>query len=70
LVREAEDRGVGLTALARESFVAAHSAFEPDCMDELVAENSMRHREVPGGTGPRAVAQQLKSAEAALLGGD
>jgi argininosuccinate lyase len=66
LVREAEDRGVELTTLPRESFVAAHASFGPECMDELVAENSMKHREVPGGTGPGAVAEQLKNAKALL----
>jgi argininosuccinate lyase len=66
LVREAEERGIELTALSRESFVAAHPAFGPDCLDELAAEHSMRHREVPGGTGPAAVAEQLKTAKSFL----
>jgi argininosuccinate lyase len=66
LVREAEDRGIELTSLSRESFVAAHASFGPDCIDELVAESSMKHREVPGGTGPAAVADQLKAAKSQL----
>ena len=67
LVREAEERGVELTALSRASFVAAHASFGPDCVEELAAENSMKHREVPGGTGPAAVAEQLRAA-LALVG--
>ena len=66
LVREAEERGIELTELPRESFVAAHAEFGPDCAEELKAEHSMRHRELPGGTGPSAVAEQLKAAKALL----
>jgi argininosuccinate lyase len=67
LVRLAEDRGCELTALSAKDFAAAHKLFGADIADELAARSSVEHRDVPGGTGPRAVADQLKSARAALL---
>jgi argininosuccinate lyase len=67
LVRLAEDRGCELSALTAKDFAAAHKLFGADIADELAARSSVEHRDVPGGTGPRAVADQLKSARAALL---
>ena len=66
LVREAEEKGVEMTALPFESFVQAHGAFERDVYGELDPENSLRHRELPGGTGALAVRHQLASATALL----
>jgi argininosuccinate lyase len=66
LVREAEERGVELTALELDRFQAAHSAFERDVLPELLAESSLKHRELSGGTGPRAVEAQLKAARASI----
>jgi argininosuccinate lyase len=67
LVRLAEDRGCELSALTAKDFAAAHKLFGADIADELAARSSVEHRDVPGGTGPRAVADQLKSARTALL---
>jgi argininosuccinate lyase len=64
LVREAEDAGVELTALPFSSFAAAHAAFEPDVLEELLPATSLSHRNIPGGTGPESVAAQLVAARA------
>lgn len=66
LVREAEEKGVEMTALPLESFSSAHAAFGADVLGELDPENSLRHRELPGGTGISAVRAQLAAAKAAL----
>jgi argininosuccinate lyase len=66
LVREAEEKRVELGALPFASFRAAHAAFEPDVMGELAPATSLSHREIAGGTGPRAVKQQLAAAKAVL----
>jgi argininosuccinate lyase len=66
LVREAEEAGIEMTALPFSSFQAASDAFEADVVDELRPETSVRHREVPGGTGPASVEDQLASARKQL----
>jgi argininosuccinate lyase len=66
LVREAEDTGVELAELPWRSFEAAHGSFSRDVLDELLPESSLRHRELPGGTGPESVVRQLERARAAL----
>jgi len=66
LVREAEEKGVELTSLPFESFVQAHAAFDRDVLAELDPDSSLRHRELPGGTGTAAVRAQLQTAAALL----
>lgn len=66
LVREAEEKGVEMTALSFESFALAHPAFDRDVYAELDPESSLRHRELPGGTGLAAVREQLGTAVALL----
>ena len=66
LVREAEEKGLEMTALSFESFAQAHSAFDRDVYAELDPEWSLRHREIPGGTGLTAVRTQLQAASALL----
>jgi argininosuccinate lyase len=66
LVREAEEAGTEISALPFERFIAAHSAFAEDVMRELSPEASLAHREVTGGTGPRAVFEQLEEARRAV----
>lgn len=66
LVREAEEKGIEMTALPFESFSAAHQAFGQDVLDELLPESSLAHRELPGGTGLAAVRTQLAAAKASL----
>jgi argininosuccinate lyase len=67
LVRLAEERGCELGALSAADFSAAHKLFGADVADALSPRSSVTHRDVPGGTGPRAVAEQIKNARAALL---
>src|SRR3954466_2794646 len=67
LVRLAEERSCELGALASMDFASAHKLFGADIADALSARSSLGHRDVPGGTGPRAVADQIKSARSALL---
>ena len=68
LVRECESTGLELHALPRTSFAAAHAAFGNDVYDALSPERSLARREVLGGTGPRAVAEQIARAKAAVGG--
>jgi argininosuccinate lyase len=66
LVKLSEDRGCELSDLSVGDFSAAHSMFAADVRDALSPRASVAHREVPGGTGPRAVADQLRQASTAL----
>jgi argininosuccinate lyase len=66
LVREAETAGVELDALPLSSFAAAHPTFGADALDALKPERSIARRNLPGGTGPDAVRDQLSAAAAAL----
>ncbi len=67
LVRESEMSGVEMQELPRTSFSAAHAAFGDDVLDALSASRSVTHREIDGGTGPRAIRAQLDAARTALL---
>lgn len=66
IVREAEVSGRELHTLPLSAYAAAHPTFGPDVMDALSPEASVRRRDVPGGTGPNSVAQQLRDAKTAL----
>ncbi len=66
LVREAEEKGVEMTALPFASFKSANAAFEPDVMDELSPNTSLGHRNLDGGTGPEAVRRQIAAAKALI----
>jgi argininosuccinate lyase len=66
LIRESEREGCDLDALPISSFKAAHPLFADDALDWLEPSRSVERREVPGGTGPSAVAAQLRSAREAL----
>ena len=66
LVREAEEKGVEMTALPFSSFSSTHSAFAEDVLSELLPETSLSHREIAGGTGPQAVRAQLVAARSAV----
>jgi argininosuccinate lyase len=70
LVREAETAGVELTALPVASFLAAHPTFAADVLETLKPERSLARRNLAGGTGPDAVREQLKAANALLQSGD
>jgi argininosuccinate lyase len=66
LVREAESAGIELDALPEAAFVRAHPQFGADVMESLRPERSLARRNLPGGTGPDAVREQLEAARAAL----
>jgi argininosuccinate lyase len=66
LIRESEQKGCELDALPLASFKAAHSLFGDDVLNWLEPSRSVARRDVPGGTGPTAVAAQLRSAREAL----
>jgi argininosuccinate lyase len=66
LVREAEDAGIELHALPAASFRAAHPAFGDDVAQALEPERSLARRNLPGGTGPDAVREQLRAAHEVL----
>lgn len=66
LIRESEREGCELDALPMSSFKAAHPLFGDDSLDWLEPSRSVARRDVPGGTGPTAVAAQLRSAREAL----
>jgi argininosuccinate lyase len=67
LVRQAEERRCEMTELPQAAFTAAHALFGDDVYEALGARASIGHREVVGGTGPEAVAEQLEAARRALI---
>jgi argininosuccinate lyase len=68
LVREAEATGIELDQLPVTSFTASHPKFAADVVDALRPEQSLARRNLPGGTGPDAVRDQLHAARSALEG--
>ena len=66
LIRESEQEGCELDALPLSSFESAHSLFGDDILDWLDPARSVARRDVPGGTGPTAVAAQIRAAREAL----
>jgi argininosuccinate lyase len=66
LIRESEREGCDLDALPLASFKAAHTLFGEDALDWLEPAKSVARRDVPGGTGPTAVREQLRAAREAL----
>lgn len=62
LVRTAELSGVDLASLPLSALKGAHQAFGASARRELDPVRSLRNRELPGGTGSRAVAGQLADA--------
>jgi len=66
LIRESEREGCELDALPLSSFKAAHSLFDDDVLEWLEPARSVARRDVPGGTGPAALSEQLRSAREAL----
>jgi len=66
LIRESEKEECELDALPLSSFKAAHPLFGDDVLDWLEPGRSVARRDVPGGTGPTAVAAQIRAAREAL----
>ncbi len=62
LVREAEERGVGLFDLPEEVFRAASPRLPKRVADVFDWERSVESRDVPGGTSRRAVLEQIQQA--------
>ena len=66
LAKMSEERGVPLTAIPGDVMRATHAALDEGAVDALSADRSVGRRDVEGGTGPRALDEQLASARAAL----
>jgi argininosuccinate lyase len=66
LIRESEREGCELDALPLTSFKSAHPLFGDDALNWLEPAKSVARRDVPGGTGPKAVRAQLRAAREAL----
>jgi argininosuccinate lyase len=66
LVRQAEAAGVELDALPQSAFTDANPLLTPSARRELDPLRSLANREIPGGTGPLAVADQIRAANVAL----
>lgn len=59
LVRRAIEKGVALSALSPAEAQAVHAAFDEASLASLDPARAVSRKEVPGGTGPRAVAESL-----------
>lgn len=72
LVRSVITDGRSLTDLTHADLHAHDTRFEPDAVDCLDLRASLERRNLPGGTGPKAVAAQLDEARSILVsaGGD
>ncbi len=66
LVRQAEEAGIELNELPMDRILAAHALFDMDIKEALGAHASLAARDIDGGTGPNAVAQQLRQAHESL----
>jgi argininosuccinate lyase len=66
LVRKCEGGQCELTSLPASAFKSAHPQFGDDAKSWLSAEKSIARREIPGGTGPDAVRDQLSEASGIL----
>lgn len=68
LVREAENRGVRLSALPLEVYTATHAAFGADVQSVFDLDRSAAARRVSGATAPAAVREQIAAAKASFIG--
>jgi argininosuccinate lyase len=66
LLRTADERGVAVSDLPREDWLAAHAAFSAPSLPVMSALASVDARTVAGGTARTAVVQQLAAARAAV----
>jgi argininosuccinate lyase len=66
LVREAEGRGVPLSALPFDVYRQVNAAFGEDVLDVFDLDRSVSSRSVTGATAPAAVREQIGKARAAL----
>jgi len=65
LVAYAEEKGKDLGRLSLEEYRQLSDLFEPDVLD-IDIWSSLRSRDLPGGTAPRQVAQQIRRARLVL----
>jgi argininosuccinate lyase len=66
IIRTAEATRVDLGQLPLDAYVAAHPLFGADVFEALSPKASTEQREIPGGTGPNAVRDQIEAARATL----
>jgi len=66
VVRLGEERGVAITALTLAEFQAISPHIGPDVAEALTVAAALAARDLPGGTGPAALAAQLAAARASL----
>jgi argininosuccinate lyase len=66
IIRAAESARVELTEVPLATYAAAHPLFESDVFEALSARASADRRDVPGGTGPTALRDQIEAARATL----
>ena len=66
LARVSEEKGIPLNAIPGDVMQSTHAALDGGAAAALGADRSVARREVEGGTGPRAVADQITLARAAL----
>ncbi len=66
VVREALAAGGGLRGLGLEALQVHSEAFGEDALEVLDLRRSLARRNIRGGTGPDAVAEQLEAARARL----
>ena len=66
IIRTAEATRVDLGQLPLDTYVAAHPLFGADVFEALSPKASTEQREIPGGTGPNAVRDQIEAARATL----
>jgi argininosuccinate lyase len=66
LARMSEEKGIPLTAIGGETMRSTHKLLDDGAPAALLAVRSVGRREVEGGTGPRALAEQIATARSAL----
>lgn len=69
VVRYAEAAGKSLDQLSPAEFQTISTHFEADVTDVFNIESALMARNIPGGTGPEALAGQLQAAKAVLSAG-
>ena len=68
LVRDSLEQGRALTELNLEDLRAHSADFGEDALSLLDVRRSLARRNIEGGTGPQAVAEQMEKAQQAWAG--
>ncbi|MFB6356353.1 MAG: argininosuccinate lyase [bacterium] len=66
VVHKAIQQDVTLSNLPLEEYLEVHDKFDPTIFEKLTPRESTKMRDLPGGTGPTAVTQQIDAARAWL----